>query len=112
MSILMLRRYVTESPRWLMMHGRFEEADQVVSMIEREVMKEDRITSLPEPQGSILIRATGTVPYSRILRTMLRDYPTRSLLGFSLMVGQAFLYHASVITYALALTTFYHIPAA
>src|SRR5207248_5989194 len=111
MSILMLRRYVPESPRWLMMHGRFEEADQVVSLIENEVMKEDRITSLPEPQGSILIRATGTVPYRRIMRTMLKDYPTRSVLGFSLMVGQAFLYNAIFFTYALVLTTFYHIPA-
>jgi MFS family permease len=111
LAILLLRRYVPESPRWLMMHGRFDEADQVVSMIEREVMKEDRITSLPEPQGSILIRAVGTVPYSRIIRTMLRDYPTRSLLGFSLMVGQAFLYNAIFFTYALVLTTFYHVPA-
>jgi MFS family permease len=111
LGILLLRRYVPESPRWLMMHGRFDEADQVVTMIEREVMKEDRIQSLPEPQGSILIRAVGTVPYGQIIRTMLRDYPTRSLLGFSLMVGQAFLYNAIFFTYALVLTTFYHIPA-
>src|SRR5947209_1044055 len=111
LAILLLLRYLPESPRWLMMHGRFDEADQVVSMIEREVMKEDRITSLPEPQGSILIRAVGTLPYSRIIRTMLRDYPTRSLLGFSLMVVQAFLYNAIFFTYALVLITFYHIPA-
>src|SRR5690348_3854552 len=62
LGILLLRRSVPESPRWPMMHSRFDEADQVVSMIEREVMKEDRIQSLPEPQGSILIRAVGTVP--------------------------------------------------
>jgi MFS family permease len=42
---------------------------------------------------------------------MLKDYPTRSLLGFSLMVGQAFLYNAIFFTYGLVLTTFYHIPA-
>src|SRR5437763_1719568 len=56
LAILLVRRYVPESPRWLMMHGRFEEADQVVDMIEHEVMKEDHIDSLPEPEGSILIR--------------------------------------------------------
>src|SRR5438874_9804875 len=100
-----------ESPRWLMMHGRFEEAEQIVGMIENEVMKEDHITSLPEPQGSMLMRPVGTVSYSRIARTMLKDYPTRSLLGFSLMVGQAFLYNAIFFTYGLVLTTFYHIPA-
>lgn len=111
LAILFVRRFVPESPRWLMMHGRFEEADHVVSMIEREVMKEDHITSLPEPQGSLLVRPTGTVSYTRIARTMLKEYPTRSLLGFSLMVGQSFLYNAIFFTYGLVLTTFYHIPA-
>src|SRR5690348_10556618 len=76
LAILLVRRYVPESPRWLMMHGRFEEADQVVDMIEHEVMKEDHIDSLPEPEGSILIRPQGTVSFGQIARTMLKDYPT------------------------------------
>lgn len=111
MAILLVRRFIPESPRWLMMHGRMDEADQVVSMIENEVMKEDSITSLPEPEGSMTIRPLGTVSYGRIAKAMLKEYPTRSLLGFSLMVGQAFLYNAIFFTYGLVLTTFYHIPA-
>lgn len=111
LAILLVRRYIPESPRWLMMHGRFEEADQVVSMIEREVMREDNVKELPKPEGSIVIRPRGTVSFWQIGRTMLQDYPTRSLLGFSLMVGQAFLYNAIFFTYGLVLTTFYHIPA-
>jgi MFS family permease len=111
LAILIVRRFVPESPRWLMMHGRFEEADKIVKMIEGEVMKEDHITSLPEPQGTLLIRPVGTVSYRKIAQTMLKEYPTRSLLGFALMVGQAFLYNAIFFTYGLVLTTFYHIPA-
>ncbi len=111
LSILLVRRHVPESPRWLMMHGRFKEADAVVDMIEGEVMKEDRLKTLPEPEGSMLIRPVGTVSFFQIAKTMLKEYPTRSLLGFSLMVGQAFLYNAIFFTYGLVLTTFYKIPA-
>jgi MFS family permease len=110
LGILLVRRHVPESPRWLMMHGRFKEADEVVNMIEHEVMKEDKINSLPEPEGSILIRPVGTVSFLRIAKTMIKEYPTRSLVGFSLMVGQAFLYNAIFFTYGLVLTTFYKIP--
>ncbi len=94
-----------------MMRGRFDEADRVVSAIEAEVMKEEHLQPLPEPEKSILIRPIGTVSFREIARVMLRLYPTRSLLGFSLLVGQAFLYNAIFFTYGLVLTRFYNIPS-
>jgi MFS family permease len=57
------------------------------------------------------VTGRGIVSYVQIARTMLREYPSRSFLGFSMMVTQAFLYNAIFFTYALVLTNFYHIPS-
>lgn len=110
LAVLVVRRNLPESPRWLMIHGRFDEANRIVSAIENEVMKGEHLTSLPEPEGSLLIRPVGTVSYRQVAHTILQQYPTRTLLGFSLMVGQAFLYNAIFFTYGLVLAAFYHIP--
>jgi len=111
LAVLIVRRYVPESPRWLMMHGRFDEANKVVSGIEDQIKREDHLSELPEPGASITIRPRGTVGLMEVAHTMFSKYRKRAVLGFSLMVGQAFLYNAIFFTYGLVLTTFYKISA-
>lgn len=109
--ILLVRHFVPESPRWLMMHGHFDEADRVIREIEEKIMRQDHLEKLPPPEGTIIIHPRGVVTYSEIARTVFGRYPTRALLGLALMAGQAFIYNAVFFTYGLVLTTFYQVPA-
>ena len=110
--IIYIRRTLPESPRWLMTHGREEEAERTVDEIEARVQRQGvQLQPVPESR-SIEIRTRGVASYWEIARTMFRDYPSRSFLGFSMMVTQAFLYNAIFFTYALVLANFYHIGKA
>ncbi|HZB89880.1 MAG TPA: MFS transporter [Stellaceae bacterium] len=107
--ILYLRRFLPESPRWLMTHGRLEEAEAVTAEIERRVAEGG--TALPPAGGGIAIVATRPVSLAIVARTLLRTYPARTLLGVVLMAAQAFFYNAIFFTYALILTRFFSVPA-
>lgn len=111
LGILLVRRFVPESPRWLMMHGRFGEANKVVESIEEQIKRDDHLEALPLPEGTITVRPRGMVTYREIARTMFKAYPKRAVLGLVLMAGQAFIYNAVYFTYGLVLTTFYRVPA-
>jgi MFS family permease len=106
--VLLVRRNVPESPRWLFIHGHAKEADDLVDGIEHQV-EEETGTELAEPDRSITIRQRKTIGFVTIARTMFTRYPRRTILGFSLFIGQAFLYNAITFGFAQILTTFFHI---
>jgi MFS family permease len=108
--IIFIRRFIPESPRWLMTHGKKEEALRIVQQIEREI---EHLThkKLPQPQGQPLtIRVRHHTPWNEICHAMVHQRRDRSLLGLSLMIAQAFFYNAIFFTYALLLVNFYNIP--
>ncbi|HEV2305395.1 MAG TPA: MFS transporter [Candidatus Acidoferrales bacterium] len=106
--ILLLRRHVPESPRWLMTHGRHQEAEQTIAEIEHRV--EQELGKLPQPQGPpLIIHPRKSFGFGVVAKTMFSKYPARSFLSLSLMVSQAFLYNAVFFTYALILTRFYQV---
>lgn len=108
--ILMLRRWVPESPRWLMLRGREREASNVVGEIEKKISAGGK--SLPEPEGPPLrLHPRSSTPWSEIWKAMAHDHRSRSVLGLVLMASQAFFYNAVFFTAALILTRFYSVPA-
>jgi len=104
--VLLVRRNVPESPRWLFIHGHADEAEELVDGIEERVERETG-TDLPEPGQSITIRQRKTIGFVTIARTMFKVYPRRTTLGLSLFIGQAFLYNAITFGYAQILATFF-----
>ncbi|HEX5318777.1 MAG TPA: MFS transporter [Stellaceae bacterium] len=108
LGIIALRRFVPESPRWLMIHDRLDEAKAVMAEIERRA---GTAPSLAVPAGGLRLVPVSHVSAVRMIGAILRDYPRRVVLGLSLMAAQAFFYNAIFFSYALVLKRFYDVPA-
>ncbi len=105
--IFFMRLWLPESPRWLMTHGRTDEAERVIAGIEQ------RFADLPPPHDlpRVRLRARRSTPLWEVAQTLFKRHRQRTFVGLSLMTAQAFFYNAIFFTYALILTDFYGVPS-
>jgi MFS family permease len=109
--VIFFRRWIPESPRWLMIHGRNAEAEEIVAEVERKIR--DANISAVSRYSEILptrIRTRTHTPWREIWDAIVHEHRRRSFLGFVLMSTQAFFYNAIFFTYALVLMRFYSVP--
>ncbi|AKM32356.1 MFS transporter [Pandoraea faecigallinarum] len=111
LGILLMRMWVPESPRWLVLRGHTREAEAIVHGIEQSLRR--RGHAIPDTAAPRLqLHARHATPLHEVWHTLMHTYRRRSLVGLTLMIAQAFCYNAIFFTYALVLTDFYDVPAA
>ena len=108
--VLLVRRNVPESPRWLFIHGREEEAERIVGNIEDEVTEETD-QELSEPEESLTVRQRTHIPFTEIAKVAFTMYLRRAFLGLALFIGQAFIYNGVTFNLGTLLSGFYDISS-
>lgn len=108
--VLFARRFIPESPRWLAIHGYRTRAMRAMADIEAQVERATGKELLPVAT-SLAIQPRTHTGLAIVFETMFKRYRRRSLLCFTLIASQAFLYNAIFFTYALVLTRFYDVPS-
>jgi MFS family permease len=110
LGVFVMRLWIPESPRWLMVHGQPEQAHAIVAEIEtsaNQPIAEADAAALP----TIRLQMRSHTPLREVANTLFVLYRQRSLVGLALMGAQAFFYNAIFFTYALVLTDFFGIAS-
>ena len=108
--ILLMRLWIPESPRWLVLHGRVAEARRIVDDIEKSVTDRGHRFD-PGPVPTLRLTARKRLQVREVVRVLFDLHRVRALVGLVLMAAQAFFYNAIFFTYALVLGEFYGVPA-
>ena len=112
--VLVMRMWIPESPRWLMIHGRPDQAEAIVADIERSVLGDaanarQKTNERQQVWPKIKLKMRSHTPLREVAHTLFTVYRQRSLVGLALMIAQAFFYNAIFFTFALVLTDFFGI---
>jgi MFS family permease len=108
--VFVMRMWIPESPRWLVIHGQPDRANAIVDDIERSVAGNEQDPH-QHAWPKMKLRMRDHTPLREVAHTLFSVYRQRSLVGLALMVAQAFFYNAIFFTFALVLTDFYGIAA-
>ncbi|WP_311970192.1 MFS transporter [Pseudomonas baltica] len=108
--IMLMRLWVPESPRWLIIHNQPEEATRIVENIEKHY-RERGIDIPPITEKPLRLHARDHTPLKEVFTSLFVVHRQRALVGLTLLTAQAFFYNAIFFTYALVLTDFYNVPS-
>lgn len=109
--VILVRRNLPESPRWLVTHGFAAEAEEAMRKIEQEVLDSGQLLTSVDDKDTLTLKPEKQYGYLTFLRLVFRQYTKRAILAATLMITQSFLYNAIFFTYAIVLTNFYDVPA-
>src|SRR6476659_2589832 len=75
--VIFFRRWIPESPRWLMIHGRNQQAEQILDEVERTI---PAVALIPHEGPATRVRTRTHTPWSEIWNTIVHKHRRRSLL--------------------------------